>query len=273
MTYKKIYLNSEDNRVFIDAYIADGAPRDAILIIPGGGYSNICADREGEPIAHNFVAGGYNAFVLGYRVSEADVYPAQLIDAASAMIYIRENAEALCVNRERVFAVGFSAGGHLAGCLATMFARDELAAVFGDKSGLIRPTGVILSYPVTTANAATHQGSFERISGKPFSEITDEEKRALSLDCAVSSASSPMFVWHTRPDTVVPVIGTLKLAEALVSNGVNFRLSIYPEGPHGTALANAITECGNPAWVQPQAVRWAEDAREFFASLPSDKIE
>ena len=39
--------------------------RKAILIIPGGGYQFISV-REGEPIAYEFLANGYNCFVLNY---------------------------------------------------------------------------------------------------------------------------------------------------------------------------------------------------------------
>lgn len=43
---------------YMDAYIADklnGLTRKAIIVIPGGGYYRIAADREGEPIAHAFI--------------------------------------------------------------------------------------------------------------------------------------------------------------------------------------------------------------------------
>ena len=120
MRFERIYLNNEDKRSYIDTYVQDGnVKRDAMLVIPGGGYCGVCSDREGEPIALEFFAKGYNAFVLNYRAGKAgDVYPSQLLDAAAAMIYIREHEEELCINKDRVFAVGFSAGGHLCGSLA-----------------------------------------------------------------------------------------------------------------------------------------------------------
>lgn len=43
--------------------------RPFILVIPGGGY-NFCSDREGEPIALQFVAHGYHAGVLRYHVGK-----------------------------------------------------------------------------------------------------------------------------------------------------------------------------------------------------------
>ena len=274
MTHERIYLNSEDERVYIDAYIASEDKRPALLVIPGGAYARVCADREGDPIAERFLDLGYNAFVLNYRCgSSFDRYPKQLFDAAGAMIYIRENAERLSVDKNRVFAAGFSAGGHLAGSLATMLDYPEVKAAFGDKTRLARPTGVALAYPVIRAYVRTNRDPFRNLLGKNPEELSEDEKAKFSIESALSENSSPFFVWHTREDTAVPLCGTFALAEAAYEKGVNFKLAIYPYGPHGVALANKVTECGRAAWVQPLAEGWVEEARDFFASLPSDKFD
>ena len=273
MTHERIYLNPEDDRVYIDTYIADGAARDAILVAPGGGYGKVCADREGEPIALDFLAAGYNAFVLNYRVGKnTDVFPAQLIDAASAMVYIREHSEDLRVNPKRVFAVGFSAGGHLIGSLATMYKYEEVKAVFGERYKLVRPTGAILSYPVTSANHPTHTPSFVRLIGKPFEECSESEKQRLSLDTAIDKDSSPMFLWHTAKDNVVPVIGTLATAAACTKAGVAYQLAIYPYGPHGIALGDETSARGESE-IQPLAAHWRRAAREWLRTLSDSNFD
>lgn len=269
MKHERIYLNSSDERVFIDTYVANGFKnRPAILVIPGGGYAQVCTDREGEPIALDFFAKGYNAFVLNYRVGrDCDVFPSQLVDGASAMIYIREHAEELGVNPDRVFAVGFSAGGHLCGSLATMYGYPELKEVFGDKSLLIKPTGVILAYPVTVAGVNTHQATFRNLLGKPLSEYTENEINRLSLERVVDEKTSPMFIWHTVEDKTVPVVGSLILATALTKAGVPYKLSIYPYGPHGIALSNDVTRFGRDDFVQPLASGWTREAYEWMKTL------
>ena len=270
MRHERIFLNENDSRVYIDTYVANIADkRDAMLVIPGGAYAGVCTGREGEPIALDFVAKGYNAFVLNYRVGrEGDVFPCQLIDAASAMVYIRENAEKLHVNPERVFAVGFSAGGHLCGSLATMFAYPEVKAVFGERYKMVRPTGAVLSYPVTVIDGKTHVGSFTNLLGKPQCDFTEADAEKVSLERAVSAAASPMFIWHTAEDTVVPVGGSLRLAMALTEAGVPYKLSVYPYGPHGVALATKITRGDNDAWVQKTAESWKSEADEWIKTLP-----
>ena len=269
MKHERIYLNESDERVFIDTYVADHKQkRPAMLVIPGGGYAQVCTDREGEPIALEFFAKGYNAFVLNYRTGKkSDVYPSQLLDAASAMIYIRSHAEEFSVDTERVFSVGFSAGGHLCGSLATMYAYPEVKQAFGDKHILAKPTAVILSYPVTVMGEHGHAGSFANLLGKPMSECTEEEINRYSLDRAVSAQSSPMFIWHTAEDTVVPVMGSLILASALIKAKVPYKLSIYPYGPHGVALATDVTRFGCDRFVQPLASAWTSEADAWMKTF------
>ena len=271
MIHERIYLDPADDRVWIDTYIAnDKTVKPAMLVIPGGGYSSISQFLEGEPIALAFFSRGYNTFVLNYGVHRpGDVFPKQLIDAGRAMIYIREHREELSVDPERVFAIGFSAGGHLCGSLAAMFEYDEVKALFGEKAPLIRPTGAILSYPVTVAFENAHKGSFINLFGKPYEEITDEEKRKVSLDFAVSEKTSPMYIWHTAEDQVVPVQGSLRLAHVLKNKGVPFMLSVFPYGPHAIGLGNEITKRGNDVNVQPIAAVWVEQACSWMKTVKS----
>ena len=88
MKYDKIYLKEGRSDVFLETYIADsvlGLTRKAILVIPGGGYGGVCADREGEPIALAFLPYGYSAFVLHYTVARKEAYPAQLREVTMAL--------------------------------------------------------------------------------------------------------------------------------------------------------------------------------------------
>ena len=274
MKHERIYLNPDDDRVFIDTYVKNlGKNLPAMLVIPGGGYAAVCTEREGEPIALDFVAKGYNAFVLNYRVGKpGDVFPKQLLDAGAAMIYIREHAEEFCIDPERVFSLGFSAGGHLCGTLATMFDYPEVKEAYGEKYKLVRPTGVVLCYPVTTLTCETHVSSFKNLLGRPSGEFTEDEVNRYSLDKVVKADSSPMFVWHTAEDALVPVQGSLTLGLALTRAHVPYRLSVYPYGPHGLALSTKVTECGNSAYAQPMAKCWTADAVEWMATLPSYKF-
>ena len=264
MIFRKISISPDAGPdVWMDAYTADPIPgytRRAMLVIPGGGYGGVCSDREGEPIAHAFLARGFNAFVLHYTVGRKKPYPAQLEEASRAVVNIRENAEEYGIDPERVFAVGFSAGGHLAGSLGTMWHR------LGEFNDANRPTGVILVYPV--------------VSGvQPYSEMgtirnlwctddpTEEQRRTASLELAVDERSAPAFIVHTSNDQAVDVRNSLVLAEAYRAHGLQFEMHIYPDAPHGVALGSDITRCGNEKWSNPRIARWTGEAAEWTESV------
>lgn len=100
--------------------------RPSVLVIPGGGYE-MTSDREAEPIAMQFLAAGFNAFVLRYSVKPS-VFPVALLEAAEAVRRMRAHAAEWHVDGDRIAVIGFSAGGHLAANLATSVSDDVLAA-------------------------------------------------------------------------------------------------------------------------------------------------
>lgn len=227
---------------YLNCYLIDRTPEisinrkhPAILIIPGGGYTFV-SKREGEPVALKYLANNFNSFILEYTVAPNGEYPTQLIEASMAMIYIREQSDKLGVNSNNVAAIGFSAGGHLCGCLATLFEEEVLMNLFGQKSNMIRPDAVVLSYPVITYIGKSHKGSFDNLCGN------DEFlKKQLSLETRVSSKSSPAFIWHTNNDGSVPVENSLLMAAAYEKNAVSCELHIFQTGWHGLSIPDEST--------------------------------
>jgi acetyl esterase/lipase len=171
------------------------------------------------------------------------------------------------IDPNRVFAVGFSAGGHLAGSLALLSNDPDVLAAIGAQSGENTPNGVVLSYPVVTALHNTHEGSFVNLTATPFSEIPNEKREQLSLERHVKKNSPPAFIWHTATDTVVPIVGSLRLAQAYCDAGATVMMHTYPYGPHGLALSSFITAHGNPDVIEPLAAGWVDTAVEFLKSI------
>ncbi len=252
----------------MDTYIHDGDEvRPAMLVIPGGGYSAVCHEREGEPIALAFFARGFNAFVLNYRVGPNDHYPSQLIDASSAIVHIKDNSAKYNVDIDRVFALGFSAGGHLVGSLAILHGDEEVLNHLGIERGYNRPRACILCYPVVSCFVETHGSSFEYLLGRPAYDIAAEERSAVSLEFNVTDDSAPVFIWHTAEDELVPTNGSFALAQEYVRKHIPVMFHIYPYGTHGLALGTEQTAAGNPEWVQPLAEGWIDSAIAFFNTL------
>lgn len=265
MLYEKIQL-TEDKEVYLETFVSPKVGnfvRDALLVIPGGGYGCVCADREGEPIAEAFLAQGFNAFVLHYSVGSKKPYPAQLIEASLAIKHIKENAVKYNINPDRVFAVGFSAGGHLTASLGTFWHRKEVYDAIEMPFGYNKPTGMMLIYPVLN----DHSGSFKNLLCKD--DPTKEEIAVVDIVNNVDENTVPAFIMHTSNDPVVPIHNSVDMAQKLASLGKEFELHIYPDGPHGVALANEITEgdWGNPKMVNESIAKWVENATFWAKSI------
>lgn len=205
--------------------------RPAILIIPGGGYGML-SDREGEPVALKYLNNGFCPFVLSYSIKTA--YPAPLLEAMLAVRYIRENAEEYGIDKNKVSVIGFSAGGHLAGLLATL--KEDEAELVGKTPDKIKPDAVILSYPVATMGEYTHGGTRCHITG---GDKTLYDR--LSLEKRVDKNAVPAFIWHTYEDNCVPVENSLMLAAAYRNANAPFALHIFEHGWHGLSLADGET--------------------------------
>jgi len=266
MIVKRIEL---DDSAYIDAYIADVIDtyeRKAILVIPGGGYAGLSSEREGEPIAHSFVAKGFNAFVLHYSVNRKKKFPAQLIEASLAIKHIRDNCEEYGINKEEVYAAGFSAGGHLCGSLGILWDYKEIYEKIDMPIGYNKPKGIILMYPVVTSDEKYgHMASFNNLFCSD--NLTQRDMQPASLELHVTKESSPAFIFHAADDTCVPVENSLILAGAYSKNNVPFELHIYPEGGHGFALGNDITMVYSPDLGRRGLSSWVDSAVSWMESL------
>ncbi len=233
--------------------------RPAILILPGGGYGHT-STREAEPVALRFAARGWAAYVLHYSCAPL-MFPTALREAAMAMRYIRENAAEAEVDPAMVAAMGFSAGGHLCGCLGTLYDSPEVSEI-GSADDL-RPDALGLCYPVAVSWGRTHDGSFENLTGNDAAL-----RRRLSLETLVRPDMPPVFLWHTRDDGSVPVRNSLLLANALEENGIDFAMHIYRHGPHGLSTAD---EMAHPAGTVPEiswdVPGWLEAEIRFFNEI------
>ena len=264
MIYEKIGLMPGRPWVTLEIYLQDvgSLTRDAMLVIPGGGYSCVCADREGGPIALAYYMQGMNCFVLNYSVAEQISSPFDpLEEASAAMMYIKQNAERFKIDPERVFAVGFSAGGHLAAWLGTDWNCAELQARIPEKGEKNRPAGVVLCYPVITA-VGGRESSFDRLYG--HEHITQSELDRVSIDKRVGEETVPAFIMHTFDDGRVPVENALLLAEAYAKNKIPLEMHVYPHAPHGVALGTDVTSLGNQDYDDARIARWVADSRAWM---------
>ena len=104
----------------LDCYLPDTRThRCAIVIFPGGGYWGR-AEHEGQGYAAFLNAHGIAAFVCQYHVYPHQ-FPVQLLDARRAIRYVRNYAAQFGIDKDQVYVMGSSAGGHLAALVSTYY--------------------------------------------------------------------------------------------------------------------------------------------------------
>lgn len=232
--------------------------RPVLVICPGGGYC-FCSQREAEPIALHFLAEGYCVLVLWYSVAPHR-FPRQLQEVAGVMELIHENGELWHCDPEKIALMGFSAGGHLAAHYANAYDIPQVREVFPHSKGV---QASLLCYPVISSREdLRHTGSFQNLLGTGNCTLWD----AVSCERLVSRRTPPTFLWHTARDQSVPVSNTLVYGQALAGHGVPFEMHIFPEGAHGLATADEVTNDSLPASVGKNAL-WLPLAKDWLKGV------
>ena len=220
------------------------------LLIPGGGYGFIAWDNEGEEQARWLTARGVTCFILSYRLPGegwADRSLVPLQDAQRAVRLIRAAASKFGIDPARVAVLGFSAGGHLAGSLATRFAEPVYTAVDEVDRQSARPDLAGLIYPVVSLHEAfTHKGSRDNLLGP---DSTEAQRRHASVETRVTAATPPIFLAHASDDGLVPIDNSLALYRALLAAGRPGELHAFDKGGHGFG-ARLPKDVPASAWPQ-----------------------
>ena len=207
----------------------------ALIVAPGGGYARV-SEREADPIALEFFTKHYNTFVFTYTTAPEGRYPLSLTQYACAVDWVRSNAEELHVDPNKIFVMGFSAGGHLTANLANFYHSLPIPEING-KTLDAKVNGAVLCYPVITP--ASHEGSFQNLLN--LQDVYCAEAEALSLEKSVSSLNPPTFIWTTAQDTLVDPTATIVYTKALKDAGVKYESHIFAYGGHGASTFDSRT--------------------------------
>lgn len=242
------------------ADLSASAKRPVVLICPGGAY-RFCSDREAEPIAISMLGMGYHAAVLRYSVCPV-TYPQALLQVAGAVLWLRAHAEEYHIDQEKIALCGFSAGGHLAASYGVFWQEPFVAQAWGVQPEDLRPSGLILCYPVITSGEFAHHESIRNLLGAQYAALKDK----MSLEKQVTANTPPAFIWSTTADELVPVRNSLLFYEALLEKNIPAELHIYEKGEHGLSLATPLT-VGRGTGMQAECSNWISLAETWLANL------
>lgn len=207
----------------VQAFVAAKPKGAAVLVMPGGGYRTIVWDKEGVEAARWLNGLGIDAYVLKYRLPSEGHKNGRFVplqDAQRAMRLIRARQPTA-----KVGALGFSAGGHLAGMIGTTFTEDYYEAVDQSDALVSRPDFVVLIYAPTGGG------------GAPAS--ADERVQLVaghSILTGITADVPPMFIVQGAADKRVPPRNAEDIFAALQKARVESELHVFPGADHGFAL-------------------------------------
>ena len=247
---KEYTLWNEKDSTKIEWYEPKNKKSDAaILIFPGGSYAQHC-DYEGKDYAEYLNTLGITAFVVYYRC-DPNYFPLPLLDARRAVRFVRANAEKFGVAKDKIAAMGSSAGGHLCALLSTYTKNIEGEGEDSIDETDYLPNAQILCYPVISSDESIfHKWSYLCLLGERYIE-----KEKFSPELLVSESTPKAFIWHTAEDQSVPVENSYRYATALYRKGVPCELHVFPYGAHGRALSH---EDSHVAKWKELLVSWLE---------------
>ncbi|MXO66420.1 alpha/beta hydrolase [Altericroceibacterium endophyticum] len=206
----------------------------ALLVMPGGAYTFVSIGNEGLDIADRMTAKGYTVFVLSYRLpgegwGHREDVPLQ--DAQRAMRLIRANAAKFGVDPAQVYAVGFSAGGHLAASLETAFDEDVYDPRDAADRQSARPAAVGLIYPVITHTPGIGhvESSLQLLGENPDLMVINRRSPAYH----VTDKTPPTFLVHALDDPAVSPDNSLIMMQALRAAKRLCEAHFFEEGGHG----------------------------------------
>lgn len=242
---------------------AGGDPAPAVIVCPGGSYSWLDMETEGEGVARWLQANGISAFVLKYRVQgpmsfalryrylvRGHQYPDALNDLQQALRYVRNHAGALGIDPTRLGVMGFSAGGHLVVNAAQSYPNDTL-----------RPDFVASLYPVVTLRQEpyVHKRSRRALLGE-YRKNDIRWHDSLSLETHVRPDMPPVFLVNCVDDPIVHYHNSELLDSALTAHGVPHEYHQYKTGGHGFG--------SDPAKASVESIVWREEFLRWFGQLP-----
>ena len=254
--YQNVRYSEMSETDYLNLYVPDAdAPAPLVVLIHGGGFVlNDCESRQAQLFYQYFRDHGYACATVNYRLAAEAAFPAAIEDVKCAIRFLRANAENYGYDATRIAVWGESAGGYLA-VMAAVTNDDEFGGLpfIGQTEPVSAKVDALIDYygAVELESKAERHAAFAALGvpgfvvdlaggwlsdairdmpwaetcedawmGKPFAELTEEEKQAASPLYYVEknlNAESGLYalIRHGDADITVPWTQSQKLFDIM----------------------------------------------------------
>lgn len=225
----------------------------AVMVAAGGGYKRMEMASEAWPAATWLTDRGYTAYVLVYRLPDEGWHDGNVValqDAQRALRIVRSR-------EPHVTLLGFSAGGHLLGMVATQGDAQSYPPQDAVDAQPAMAEGAALIYPIITLQSPYTHTSTHKILVGPHARAQDEAQ--WSVQNRVTARTPPMFLVQAEDDPISDPQNTLIMAAACEHRQVAVQMYRYTTGGHGFGLGKP----GTPT------MQWPEHYEQWLSRLGS----
>ncbi len=235
--YGEVYVERDSGSLKADVYMPKGkGPFPGVVVVHGGAwYIGTRAQLSG--VAQLLARHGMTAVAISYRLAPKHKFPAQIEDCKAAVRWMREHADALKIDPQRVGGFGYSAGAQLVTLLGTTDAKDGLEGISNPRTApstrlqAVAAGGVPCDFRVMDIDSQW----LSFWLGGTRREVGEQYRRA-SPRAFVSGDDPPMFFFHGENDSLVPMLSPQAMCASLKEVGVPAELYVVPKIGHNFAV-------------------------------------
>jgi len=173
---------------------------------------------------------------IDYRLVTCTPAPAPYQDMLCAIRWVHANAREYNLDRDHIFLLGMSCGGHMASLLATL------------GEGKFAKTGGWDEYPSTIRAAICASGAYDLVKldwgagwvppGEPFPDA----REYASPIRYVAPDNTPQLILHSDDDPSIPIEQVLRMVAALEEIGAPHKFLHYKDRGHMFITDEVIEE-------------------------------
>lgn len=241
-----VYATHEGEKLRLDLALPKGgrARVPGVVVIHGGGWA-AGSRKLHVDLIERLAARGYVAATVSYRFAPLHPWPAQIHDVKAAVRYLRENADTFRLDPDRIGAIGFSAGAHLALLLGTADPGDGLEGEAAPGAPASKVAAVVSWFGPTDLDAEDYPPVARRLIEGLLGERQD--RSGASPVRYASRGDAATLIFHGTKDPIVPVTQATRMADAFTLAGVQGEVVLLLGEGHGWG-GDLLTRTAEDSW-------------------------